>query len=235
MKKLSRKKTTGLLAGALAVSAMAGTFAFFTDYVSEQATIKTYDETGVDIETDPNDPNPDYRDDLTAKWTGVNADVLANFNPGDKVDLSYTLANVGELAVDVRETFIVTSSVDMKETPEFRLFNAAEADANGANTGVGIVAKEERLSPKQYKYTVAPYSMSSETIAIDGAPSSIEKTYQLVYDKISGNNTQAADCTIDYVIEVKQHTKGGEADWVVAATGTLDLAGQSLNVVPANK
>lgn len=162
----SGKKKKALAAGALAgMIAIGGTFAFFTDRVATDAKLST-SETAVDIVTDPDDPNPEHRDDLTAKWGDVNATALANYNPGDKIDLSYELSNEGELAVDVRETFIITSSVDMKDgAPEFRLFKAASQNpSTGAWTGSDVVVKEEKLNDKQYKYTISPYEMSGASL-----------------------------------------------------------------------
>ena len=84
----------------------------------------------------------------------------------------------------------------------------------------------------QYKYTVAPYSLSGATEDLNGAEKEVDKTYQLVFDKASQNVFQGATCTVDYVVEAKQHTEGGEADWVTAATGSVTLNGQDLSVVP---
>jgi len=229
----SGKKKKAIAAGALAgMIAIGGTFAFFTDRVATDAKLST-SETTVDIVTDPDASNPNHRDDLSAKWGAVNATALANYNPGDKLDLSYELSNAGDLAVDVRETFIITSSEDMKDgAPEFRLFTgAAQNPSTGAWTGGEVVVKEEKLNDKQYKYTIAPYELSGakETVA---SPSEMEKKYQLVFDQASLNQFQGASCTVDYVVEAKQHTAGGDADWVTAATGSLTVNGQDLTVVP---
>mgnify|MGYP007129035318 CR=1 FL=1 len=175
MRKIKNMKLSGMLALAMAVVLLVGSLAYFTDRITTKATISTI---GADITTDPDDPT--YKDDLTAKWLAFNAAPKANFNPGDKVDLSYKLANTGELALDVRETFIITSSKPMSATPEFRLFNGATQDADTkAYTGNGVVVTEKKISDTVYKYTVASYVLSGSEETIGSNAKSGDKTYQL--------------------------------------------------------
>lgn len=230
MRKIKNMKLSGMLALAMAVVLLVGSLAYFTDRLTTKATISTI---GADITTDPDDPT--YKDDLTAKWLAFNAAPKANFNPGDKVDLSYKLANTGELALDVRETFIITSSKPMSATPEFRLFNGATQDAGTkAYTGNGVVVTETKISDTVYKYTVASYVLSGSEETIGSNAKSVDKTYQLVFDKTAGNAFQGATCTIDYLVEAKQHSDGGDADWVTAVnSGTITLGGQTIPAVPA--
>lgn len=229
MRKIKNMKFSGMLALAMAVVLLVGSLAYFTDRITTKATISTI---GADITTDP---GTDYEDDLTAKWLTFNAAPKANFNPGDKVDLSYKLANTGELALDVRETFIITSSKPMSTTPEFRLFNGATQDADTkAYTGNGVVVTETKISDTVYKYTVASYVLSGSEETIGSNAKSVDKTYQLVFDKTAGNAFQGATCTIDYLVEAKQHSDGGDADWVTAVNGgTITLGGQTIPAVPA--
>lgn len=230
MRKIKNMKLSGMLALAMAVVLLVGSFAYFTDRITTDATVST---TGADITTDPDDPT--YEDDLTAKWAAVNATALANFNPGDKVDLSYKLANTGELAVDIRETFVITSSKPMSDTtPEFRLFIAAAQDAAGAWDGTNVVVTEDKIDSTHYKYTISSYTLSGSDETVTGSTAKdVNKTYQLVFDKAAGNAFQGATCTIDYLVEAKQHSDGGSADWTTAATGNVTLGGQSLSAVPA--
>lgn len=230
MRKIKNMKLSGMLALAMAVVLLVGSLAYFTDRITTKATISTI---GADITTDLDDPT--YKDDLTAKWLAFNAAPKSNFNPGDKVDLSYKLANTGELALDVRETFIITSSKPMSATPEFRLFNGATQDADTkAYTGNGVVVTETKISDTVYKYTVASYVLSGSEETIGSNAKSVDKTYQLVFDKTAGNAFQGATCTIDYLVEAKQHSDGGDADWVTAVnSGTITLGGQTIPAVPA--
>ena len=221
-------KLNGLLALAMALALMVGTFAYFTDRIGKDASVKTATTT---ITTDP---GTDHEDDLTAKWTAVNAAAKANFNPGDKVDLSYTLANTGELAVDVRETFVITSSKAMKDNaPQFRLFSSITKDAAGATDGGNVVVTEKKIDATHYMYTITAYSLNGSDETVSGTTAtSVDKEYYLVFDKTADNSFQGATCTIDYLVEAKQHSDGAN-DWTTAATGNLTLGGQAIKAVPA--
>lgn len=235
MRKIKNLKITGLLALVLVSVMLVGSLAFLTDRISGDASFSTI-EGGVIItpDPDPDDPTPDP-DKLSTKWANVNAEALANFNPGDKLDLSYTLANTGELAVDVRETFVITSSEPLTDgSPEFRLFSTIHEDAAGATDGVNVVVTEKRIDANHYMYTIAPYTLNGSSESVNGVTaSSVDKAYYLVFNKLTGNTFQGDTCTIDYVVEAKQHSDGGNADWVTAATGSLTLGGQTVKAVPA--
>ena len=254
MRKINLHKLTAILAVVALLVCVVGTLAYYTDRVEGNASINTV-KNGVDIEPnpdptvepdDPTKPDPeDYKDptpndptdDLTNWWIYLNSRAMANFNPGDKMTLNYILSNVGDLAVDVRETFIVTSSVPLSGVPEFRLFSSFTNDAAGANIGVEVVTNEARIdgTTYQYKYTVEPYILSSEKETVGSAPVELGREYYLVFAAGSGNEFQGATCTVEYVVEAKQHSEGGAADWQIATTGTINLpvSGQTLPVVPA--
>lgn len=256
MRNMNVSKLNRILVLALVCVFLVGSFAYFTDRVETDATIKTV-VNGVDIVPDvpkdvvPDDPTKDpddYEDptptdptdDLTQWWAWLNARAMGNFNPGDKLTLDYVLRNAGSLAVDVRETFIVTSTVPLKDgAPEFRLFTGYTKAANGANTGKNVVVTEKKIDSKTYQYTVAPYTLSSTSETISGAPVSFDRDYYLVFDVAAGNNFQKAVCSVTYVVEAKQHTSP-DADWAIVTTANLELDGtpvtlngQPIKVVPA--
>lgn len=241
-------KSNKLLVLVLAVSIIVGSLAFFTDRISTNATVSTISN-GVDITpepdptVDPDDPtkdpedyedptpnNPD--DDLTNWWAYLNSRAEVNFNPGDKMTLNYILKNSGDLAVDVRETFIVSSTKPLSNDPEFRLFTSFTKDSAGANYGDEVVVTEERLDSQHYKYVVESHTLSSNSETIAGAPVQENKEYYLVFDALSSNDFQGAKCSIKYVVEAKQHTDSAD-DWAIAATGTLSFDGHEINVVPS--
>lgn len=235
MRKIKNMKLTGLLALAMMLVLLVGSLAYFTDRIGKDASFSTISN-GVVIDPDPDDPDPeDPEKKLSIKWANVNAQALANFNPGDKVDLSYKLANTGELAVDVRETFVITSSKAMKDgAPQFRLFSNFTSDAAGANVGGNVVVTEKKIDATHYMYTIATYSLNGSDETISGvSATSVDKAYYVVFDKTAGNDFQGTTCTIDYLVEAKQHSDGGDADWVTAATGNLTLGGQAVKAVPA--
>lgn len=235
MRKIKNLKITGLLALVLVSVMLVGSLAFLTDRISGDASFSTI-KGGVIItpDPDPDDPTPDP-DKLSTKWANVNAEALANFNPGDKLDLSYTLANIGELAVDVRETFVITSSEPMKDgAPQFRLFSTFSEDDAGANVGGNVVVKEDKIDATHYKYTITSYSLNGSAETVTGVTATyMDKAYYLVFDKTADNGFQGATCTVDYLVEAKQHSDGGDADWTTAATGSLTLGGQTVKAVPA--
>lgn len=233
---IKNMKLSGLLALAMALCLLVGSLAYFTDRVSGDASFSTVSN-GVDIVPDPDtpDPDPDHPENkLSTKWANVNAEALANFNPGDKVDLSYELANVGQLAVDVRETFVITSSKAMKDgAPQFRLFSSFTKDTAGANVGGNVVVKEDKIDSTHYKYTITSYSLNGSAETVTGVTAtSMDKAYYLVFDKTADNGFQGATCTVDYLVEAKQHSDDA-ADWTTAATGSLTLGGQTVKAVPA--
>lgn len=237
MRKIKNTKLTGLLALAMVFVLLVGSLAYFTDRISKDASFSTIGG-GVVIDPDPDPDNPDPDPDpnkLSTKWANVNAEALANFNPGDKVDLSYKLANTGELAVDVRETFVITSSKAMKDgAPQFRLFSTVSQDDAGANVGDNVVVTEKKIDATHYMYTITAYSLNGSDETVTGVTAtSMDKAYYLVFDKTADNTFQGATCTIDYLVEAKQHSDGGNADWVTAATGSLKLGGQTVSAVPA--
>ena len=247
----NKKKVLSYAAAGMAgVSILAGTLSYFTDRETTDATIKTSgsDKPAVEIITSPDtsvlpddpslppfeDPTPDDpSDDLTNWWEYLNTKATANFNPGDKMTLTFDMVNSGEMALDVRETFIVSSTEPFSSAPEFRLFTSYEQDGNGSHIGEEVVVQEERIDDTHYKYTIAPYILNSETEAVDGqADTELNRKYYLVFDGTAGNDFQGAVCTVDYVAEAKQHSLDGNNDWIEAATAQLTVGGQALNVVP---
>lgn len=239
MMKNMRKKFVVFLSVACCFAAIGAATAFFSDYDTnvDNPLVVQADKDSIIIE--PTDPEvtPKYPDDPSKEiehiWEMKNDGEPDKIAPGDSKDLSYTLNNVGNSAIDVRETFILTSTEALDQTnPEFRLFLDATADKYGATIGGTVVSKEE-ISSKSIKYTIAPFVLSSEEETVEGAPTSKELTYIFVFDKYATNKFQADKCTIDYIIEVKQHTEDGpEGGWAEVADVTLTFGEQTLKVVP---
>lgn len=149
------------------------------------------------------------------------------------MDLSYKLANTGELALDVRETFIITSSKPMSATPEFRLFNGATQDADTkAYTGNGVVVTETKISDTVYKYTVASYVLSGSEETIGSNAKSVDKTYQLVFDKTAGNAFQDADVEVSLLAEAKQHRNTNSDTWATVSSESVTFGNGNVNAVP---
>lgn len=224
-----KSKKHVLALGCAALIGIAGTFAFFTDRVELGAKVTT-NENSVDIT-----PGPDYDGDLSAKWAAENAAALANYNPGDKINLGYSLENTGSKAVDVRETFVITSSEPLTAaSPEYRLFESAIQDAAGAWEGNTVVSAEQ-VNANTIKYTIDPFVLSSEDEVVGANETAKDFTYALVFDKDAANKFQASTCQVDYVIEAKQHSADGpDNGWEEVDAATLTLGGQTVEAVPAN-
>lgn len=230
-----KNKLSFVLAILLLVTCVIGSLAYFSDRVTEQAEVSVMSN-AVNIDPDPDpeidpgytEPTPnDPNDDLTAWWAHLNSTAKVNFNPGDKMDLSYVLKNKGALDIKVRETFIVTSSKAMtfdssNRGKEFTLCTKYAPVSTG-----GIAASEytgmtfTKLSNTQYKVTVA-----GSELAVSG---SAAKDYYLVFAPTADNTWQKATCTVDYVVEAMQ----ADGDWATVTTGQLTLNGQNINAVPA--
>lgn len=93
-----KKRITKILAGAMALCLLVGTFAYFTDRVEHKATGTSGN---VQIESTAfagaNDAN-----------VLVDRDGNDNLNPGDVRDLTFTVSNMGNKAVDIRHTIKLT-------------------------------------------------------------------------------------------------------------------------------
>lgn len=254
MRNVRFRKASALFTALALIICLVGTMAYFTDRIESKATITTTSDGVIITPTpDPNvepddpdkppfvDPTPsDPDDDLTNWWAYLNSKANVNFNPGDKMTLNYKLVNESTMAVDIRETFIITSSVPMTEgAPEFALYTACGNGKYGGFEGTALAAPAgatvttEKLSATQYKYVVKYYTLSGKTETVGSNPVELGRQYYVVFAGGSSNDFQGAKCSVDYVVEAKQHSAGGEADWVVAATGTLNLGNVNLPVVPA--
>ncbi len=235
----SRKKIIGLTA-ALCVACMAVfSLAYFTDIVGNTDDPMHIGIAEKNIEIVPTDPTPDPGhtpgddpgDEIEYIWGNNNPDTIGKLvEPGDHTVLDYNIENGGPGAMDVRETFVLHSSVDMsdweqyeaavkanggvdptdKYAPEYWLFKAAEADANGAFGYFGSSqidgVKVTKIDAQTYKFEVPSFVLNGTSEKVTGGVESKELKYQLVFDKYARNNFQASNCQVNYLIEVKQHT-----------------------------
>ena len=95
-----KKRMTKILAGAMALCLLVGTFAYFTDRVEKSGSV-TAGKVGITT-----DAQTAWADQLIAGPQN-----LDNINPGDSRSLAFTVTNTGNKAVDVRHT-IKLSVVD---------------------------------------------------------------------------------------------------------------------------
>ena len=101
-----KKRMTKILAGAMALCLLVGTFAYFTDRVESNgsATAGTIGITEADT----------WADNLK---DADGARVLDNLNPGDSRSLAFSVTNTGNKAVDIRHT-LKLSVLDSKGQPK---------------------------------------------------------------------------------------------------------------------
>ena len=172
-----------------------------------------------------------------------------NFNakPGDIYALDYTVTNEGNKSADVRETFVIRSSVAMSATPEFEIY-AANSVAKGAD---GTYAPKSGAKPVVNDATTREVSTDKKTITyylpeyvlngtgtaaeIEAGVTSNAKTfdYVVLFSKTAANTFQGAELTIDYLAEAKQHRNTDSTVWTTVASEQITFAGGSVKAVPA--
>lgn len=224
------KRFSGKAAGATALAGaliLAGSMAYFTDRaeVESAATAGTVDLT------------------LTESWQDI-----ANFNPGDQADFSYTISNDGNKSIDVRETIVLTSSVPMNasDQAEFELYRAADVEqqANGTyapkegaepiTTGANRVVSADNQT---IKYVIDEYTLNGTGTAAE-EESGVNATeqnsdYVLVFGGNAGNEFQGAEVSVNLLAEAKQHRNTDADTWVTVATEDMSVGSEAVKAVPS--
>lgn len=133
-----KKRLSKILAGAMALCLLVGTFAYFTDRVESKgsATAGTIGITEADT----------WADNLK---DADGARVLDNLNPGDSRSLAFSVTNTGNKAVDIRHT-LKLSVLDSKGQPkamsmradvaglemlQFEIFKASDVEVTSEDNG----------------------------------------------------------------------------------------------------
>lgn len=242
--KITKKKLTAVIAVMTVVTLIVGSFAYFTDREEAKATITSGKASDI-IKVTPDGTEKGSEDpgsSLEDLWEKNNPDEKNFIEPGDDVDLGYTLTNIGDGDIDVKETIIITvkdskgaalnlTANDPDYDPEYRLFQEANPDANGAIDGVVgplNVTSIEQISANQIKYTLTGFTLEKGK--------SVDLDYVLVMNKYAGNSFQASTCTVDYLVEMRQHVDGidPDAEWGTMRTAEIKFASyEEYSVVPA--
>lgn len=141
-----KKRLSKILAGAMALCLLVGTFAYFTDRVEQKGSV-TGGTVGITA-------------DANANWTSQLKDgpqSLDNINPGDSRSLAFTVTNTGNKAVDVRHTIklsvvdaagnakAMTMGADVAENEllQFDIYKASDVvKTSKANNNAGYEIKE---------------------------------------------------------------------------------------------
>jgi len=232
------RKTKKLLAIVLAVvtlvSATALSLAYFTDY--ELATASATAGT-LDIE-------------LAETWNNSNPN-RENTKPGDIFDLDYTITNKGNKSADVRETFVIRSSVALNTSaPEFQIYFADDVQQIADGTYApkagksAIVAGKLSNSNKTITFSLKEFTIDGTGTAAETGDASASTNgctvsqnvmtgnYVILFSNAASNSFQGVDVTIDYLAEAKQHRNTGADTWAVVAKESITFAGGSVNAVP---
>lgn len=265
----SRKKIIGLTAAVCAALMAVFSLAYFTDIVGNTDDPMHIGIAEKNIEIVPTDPTPDPGhtpdpDDpgkeIEYIWSNNNPNTLDKIvEPGDNAVLDYNIQNGGPGAMDVRETFVLHSSVPMsdwatyethvangtsadKYAPEYWLFQAATADLNGAfsyDSATDIAGvKVTKIDDQTYKFEVPAFILNGTSEKVTNGVDSKELKYQLVFDKYARNNFQGSKVEVDYLVEVKQHTYDDPSQgWTELAVVEITLGKTStgefkVNAVP---
>mgnify|MGYP004663840729 CR=1 FL=1 len=218
---MTKRKATWLLAVSSVFVLLISAFSYFTDREQAKASISTADFSEI-IKVTPDGTEEGSKNpgsSLENLWNANNPDKV--IKPGDDVDLSYELSNIGKADIDVKQTFILTSTQSLTQAdPEYRLFLDAAADQYGAMVG-GKVVSSEVISDKQVKYEIAPFTLKK------GDKKALN--YIMVFNKYAANAFQKSKCTVDYLVEMRQHSEllGAEEGWQEIQTATITFGGVS--------
>ncbi len=213
-----------VLTGALI---LAGSMAYFTDRadLAASATAGTVDLA------------------VTESWSDV-----SNFAPGDIADFSYTISNDGNMAVDVRETIALHSSVGMDTATqaEFEMYHLGdvEQDQSGAYMpkagALPIASDEDRIvsnDGKTIKYMIDEYTLNgtgADAEIVDGITATSNGTdYVLLFKDGAANTFQGSQVSIELLAEAKQHRNTDSDAWTTIATESVSIGGEIHQAVPA--
>lgn len=183
---------------------------------------------------------------LTESWNASNP-ARENAKPGDIYRLTYTVTNEGNKSADVRETFVIRSSVAMSATPEFEIYAANSvvkgsdgtyAPISGAQPVVNSSTTRKISSDKKsITYYLPEFVLNGTGTAAEteSGVSSNAKTcnYVILFSKAASNAFQGAEITVDYLAEAKQHRNTNASVWTTVATDQITFAGGSIKAVPA--
>ena len=183
---------------------------------------------------------------LTESWDASNP-ARTNAKPGDIYNLDYTVTNEGNKSADVRETFVIRSSVAMSAAPEFEIYAASSvvkgsdgtyAPISGAKPVVNdSTTRKISADKKTITYSLPEFVLNGTGTAAETEPgvSSNARTfdYVILFSKTASNAFQGAEVTIDYLAEAKQHRNTNDSIWATVATEQITFAGGSVKAVPA--
>ena len=239
MNKLFNKKSALVCAGVAGALVLGASMAYFTDYAvtSAEGTAGTV-AIALDSEINLLDAN--------------GMDIL---NPGDQRDGAFTVTNMGNKSIDVRETIALTAldregnpmafTGDAESQSEFDLYLRSDVE-EVPGEGFKPMAGAKPLAVKEINgnvitYTLPEYSLNgnadeyAEVETIEGVDAfAKENDFVLVFKGEAGNDWQAAEITVDVIVEAKQHENTG-AGWDIVAQEQVSQGSITKDVVMAEE
>ena len=233
-----QRKSLKLISAVLAIVLVIGcSFAYFTDYATEQAS-GTAGTVALSMDSNINLLDADGQDII---------------NPGDMRDGSFTITNEGNKSIDVRTTIVMTAldhegnaiafTGDAATQSEYDLYLREDVELV---EGYGYMPKAD-AQPLQVKsidgnkitYIVPEYSLNgnsdeyAEVETIDGVDAFAHTNdFVFVMKGAAGNEWQASSVQIDVLVEAKQHENTG-AGWDIVAQETITHGAISQDAVKA--
>lgn len=226
------RKIARIASGALAVCLlMVGSFAYFTDRVSTDASATAGTVTL----------------GMTDNINLLDADGKDIYNPGDVRTAAFEIENTGNKSVDVRSTITVTSTVAMDtaaEQAEYELYNASDVElveGKGYAPKAGATPVADRSISADgtvITYDIPDYVLNgnedlAEQETEDGIMTDTHAyDYVLVFKGSSANAFQNSGVKLDVLVEAKQH-RNTSAGWEIVAQESYTAGSINQDAVPA--
>lgn len=211
-----KKRMTKILAGAMALCLLVGTFAFFTDRTTQKTT-----GTAGNIDLVFTDNSVNAYDAATAADAVIGNNEFCQskvwekgalltaadkvLNPGDAFDLSYQLTNPATKSIDVRQRIVLFSDVEMtsEQAAEYHL---TITGGNDVTAVAGKLQEDKKTIIYDLKDIIINGTKETETGAIkDGETDVAKYTVRLDFEKEALNAFMNSTVTIDLYATAKQH------------------------------
>lgn len=207
-----RKRLTKVFALLCCVSMLVGSFAFFTDRVSQdvRASAGNIDLVFTDISSSASGANGIRSNNEFARDAVWGSSIVRNravINPGDYFDLSYALMNTGSKSMDVRQQLVLTSSKSLTaDAEEYRLTITGGKNATAV---VGDLSGDRKSITYDLKDIVLSGSVEQE----DGALADPRYIVRLDFLLDAANEFAGSGITVTYKAMAKQHRNTTDEHW----------------------
>ncbi len=206
---MNKKKLFTITGVVCALSLIVGSFAFFTDRLTQDTSAVAGNIDLVFTDTSEADgSNNEFA--LDEVWINEVGGLVYDeniINPGDYFDLSYLLTNEGSKTIDVRQKLVLTSSVAMTaDAEEYQL------TITGGNDSVAVTPDEDESDEYTLVYNLADIILDGSKETEDDAVSG-EYTVQLDFSKEALNAFMDSTVEVNLYATAKQHRNTEESDF----------------------